>query len=468
MYLARAAHVYERWGARHKVALLREEFRELLAAAAAVSPADRTAGPDGLDLLSVVRSARALSEEIDLPRLLSRVLDLTLQTAGGRRGFLIVPAGEELMIAAAVDPDSDAPLPEPVSTSRRLARTVVNYVARSHEDMVLADASRDPRLQDDPWVRENRPRSLLCVPIRGRSQLLGLLYLDNDLSPGVFTPDRLQVVRILGAQAAISMENARLYEGLAREVETRTSELEIATQVAASERDNVDRLLRNILPGAVADELKSQGRVQPVRYDQASILFCDFVEFTRWASRIEPEALISDLDRVFLAFDDICARNHLEKIKTIGDAYMCAGGLPIRRRTHAVDTCLAALEMRALIERENTIPGGVPWRVRLGVHSGPVMAGVIGKSRFAYDVWGDAVNVASRLEATSEPGRINVSSDTACMVEPFFTLTPRGPADIRNRGEMEMFFLEEIRPELASNDNAFRARYTQMLRTPTT
>jgi class 3 adenylate cyclase len=126
--------------------------------------------------------------------------------------------------------------------------------------------------------------------------------------------------------------------------------------------------------------------------------------------------------------------------------------------------------MRALIARENVTPDGVPWRVRLGVHSGPVMAGVIGRSRFAYDVWGDAVNVASRMEATSEPGRINLSHETACLVEPFFLLTPRGHGDVRNRGKAEMFFLEGIRPELASPDdplvpgNAFLERYTEILR----
>jgi hypothetical protein len=208
------------------------------------------------------RRAR-IAEQVDLPRLLERILELTLQTAGARRGFLIVPGDDDLIIAAGVDAEGAETLPAPVSASRRVARTVVQYAARSGDELVVADAARDPRFRDDPWVREHRVRSLLCLPIRGRDHLLGVLYLENDLTPGVFTPQRLQVLRILGAQAAISMENARLYESLTREVDTRTRELEFATGMAEAEREKADVLLRNILPGAVADELKEAGRVRP-------------------------------------------------------------------------------------------------------------------------------------------------------------------------------------------------------------
>jgi class 3 adenylate cyclase len=173
-------------------------------------------------------------------------------------------------------------------------------------------------------------------------------------------------------------------------------------------------------------------------------LFTDFKGFTRLAEASEPRTLVNDLNQYFSAFDEIMERHNMEKLKTIGDSYMCAGGLPEENRTHPVDACRAAMEIRDFMARVNSqrekmrLPA---WELRIGLHTGPVMAGVVGKKKFTYDIWGDAVNIASRMESTGEPGRIALSESTYHHVKDQFECEHRGPIEIKNRGVMEAYFL---------------------------
>src|SRR6185503_8400541 len=220
------------------------------------------------------------------------------------------------------------------------------------------------------------------------------------------------------------------------------------------ERRQSDRLLLNILPEQIAKELKANGRAEPLQYDSASVLFTDFVGFTRIAETLTPDRLIKELDLCFGRFDEIAKTRNLEKIKTIGDSYMAAGGIPMPNRTHPVDSVLAALEIQDFMEsmREKKKAESCPyWQLRLGIHTGPLVAGVIGQEKFAYDVWGDTVNTASRLESAGVAGRINISEATYEIVKGFFDCEYRGKILAKNKGEIDMYFVNSIRAELAED-----------------
>lgn len=210
-----------------------------------------------------------------------------------------------------------------------------------------------------------------------------------------------------------------------------------------AERSKSDQLLLNILPEEIAHELKAHGYATPRHYESATVLFTDFVNFTRLSELMAPNELIDELNECFLAFDEICDQYGLEKIKTIGDAFMCAGGLPVPNDTHPVDAVRAALEMTAWLERRNrNNPKAVFREMRLGIHTGPVVAGVIGKNKFAYDIWGDAVNLAARLEELGETGRVNISGSTAEAVKHLYKIVYRGKKDVHNKGPVDMYFIE--------------------------
>ncbi|MCS7036082.1 MAG: adenylate/guanylate cyclase domain-containing protein [Saprospiraceae bacterium] len=221
-----------------------------------------------------------------------------------------------------------------------------------------------------------------------------------------------------------------------REIERQKAQIE-------EERHKSDQLLLNILPAEVAHELRTQGYATPRLYPSATVVFTDFLNFTSLSEKLTPEQLIDELDECFLGFDEICERYGLEKIKTIGDAYMCAGGLPVPNDTHPLDAVSAALEMMAWLEHRNqTNPKAIFREMRVGIHTGPVIAGVIGKNKFAYDIWGDAVNLASRLEMLGEPGRINISGATYEAIRHRFRCAYRGKKAVHNKGLVDMYFVE--------------------------
>jgi adenylate cyclase len=221
-------------------------------------------------------------------------------------------------------------------------------------------------------------------------------------------------------------------------------ELDQARHEAATQKARAEELLDNLLPAVIAEELKKNGRVQPRYIRSATVLFADLQGFTLLAERAEPAALVGLLDQYFTAFDDIVARRGLEKIKTIGDAYMAVGGVPETDRPHPVDACLAALEMQAAAARIRSRSEKMrlpPLELRVGIHTGPVISGVVGNRRFAFDIWGDAVNTTSSMEAHCLPGRINVSDTVAGHVKALIELEPRGPMEAKHERTHEMFFL---------------------------
>ncbi len=220
------------------------------------------------------------------------------------------------------------------------------------------------------------------------------------------------------------------------------------------EKKRSEELLLNILPIETAEELKNYGKAAPRHYKVVTVLFTDFKGFTKIAEKLTPEELVFELDFCFCKFDEIMSRYGIEKIKTIGDAYMCAGGIPIRNRSNPVDVILAALELVDFIDnwkREKMIKGKEAWEIRVGIHTGPVVAGIVGSKKFAYDIWGDTVNTASRMESSGEAGKINISGETYLYVNNFYDCTFRGKITAKNKGEIEMYFVDRIKPRLSVN-----------------
>lgn len=207
----------------------------------------------------------------------------------------------------------------------------------------------------------------------------------------------------------------------------------------------IENLLLNILPQEVATELQKDGHATPRSYESVSVLFTDFKGFTTIAEGMKPNDLVAELNTFFVAFDDIIERNNLEKIKTIGDAYMCAGGIPTPNSTHPVDIIRAGLQIQEFMEqhnrkrKENNLP---IWGLRVGIHTGPITAGVVGRKKYAYDIWGNAVNVASRMESNGEVGKVNISEATYQLVKDRFECTHRGKISAKNIGEIDMYFVE--------------------------
>ncbi len=232
-----------------------------------------------------------------------------------------------------------------------------------------------------------------------------------------------------------------------KELQHTNEELNTTLELVESERAKSDKLLLNILPLETAQELKEKGHATPKHYDQITVLFTDFKGFTHLAEKITPEQVIQELDVCFLAFDEICEKYNLEKIKTIGDSYMCAGGLPVANTTNPIDVVSAGLAMQTWMDawaKEKRAKGQETWELRLGIHTGEAIAGVVGKNKFAYDIWGDTVNLASRMESSGEVGKVNISETTYALVKDKFSCIFRGKISAKNKGEVAMYFVEKV------------------------
>jgi class 3 adenylate cyclase len=465
-YLTDAYHRFSQWGAITKVKLLESRYGELLATAIAAAHRPRESGitttrgstsvstmsGDGLlDMASVLKASQVLSAEIHLDQLLRRLMAIVLENAGAQRGLLFLETDGKFYAEAEAQAGHEEVLAfqhQPIREREDIAQSIVNFVMRLKETVVLDDAANDSNFARDEYIVATAPKSLLCLPLIRHNRLDGLLYLENNLATGAFTPARLEVINMLAAEIVISLSNARLYDNLQKtnrvlevKVEERTRDLHLANQELAHEKRKSDQLLLNVLPERVAEELKEHGEARPERFDNVTVFFSDFVAFTDRAATMAPEELLHELNDMFTAFDGIVSGNGCERIKTIGDAYLFVCGMPDPDPQHAGRVLECALEIRDYVNRRNQ--GRLdPWLLRMGIHSGPVVGGVVGIHKYIYDVFGDTINTAARMESHSEPMKINVSDTTRRLAPDQFTFIARKPVAVKGKGTMSMFFVE--------------------------
>ena len=249
---------------------------------------------------------------------------------------------------------------------------------------------------------------------------------------------------ILVLYALLKLNFARKQNMLEQLINKKTEEL-------IAEKQKREALLANTLPKNAADEIMVKAKAAKIKYNFVTVLFSDIQGFTKIAEETNPEVLIDELDKFFFYFDSVVGKYGIEKIKTIGDAYMCAGGIPEKNRTNPVEVILAALEMKAYMTRlkqTTELEGMKFWDIRIGIHTGTVIAGVIGQKKLSYDIWGDTVNTASRMESSGEAGKINISGTTYEFIRDFFDCEYRGKMPVKYKGEIEMYFVKGIKPEL--------------------
>jgi class 3 adenylate cyclase/sugar lactone lactonase YvrE len=270
---------------------------------------------------------------------------------------------------------------------------------------------------------------------------------------------RRQMVRlemkIMERTTEIRSQNKRIAEQN-KEIEIQKREVEEKSILLQQEKEKVEKLLLNILPEDTVKELSDSGTTRARAFNHVSVMFTDFAGFTTVAQEVEPIDLIDRLDMFFSRFDEIVEKWNLEKIKTVGDAYLCAGGMPIRSKENPINTVLAGLEIQKFMKKqaaEDESKGMKPWALRIGINTGEVVAGVIGKKRYAYDIWGASVNLAQRMEVNCKPGAVNISESTYEIIEPYFVCTPRGKVMAKNSGLVNMYFVERIKPELSADED---------------
>jgi adenylate cyclase len=320
------------------------------------------------------------------------------------------------------------------------------------ELVISPNLLEDPRYRDFPFVvNEPHMRFYCAMPlITPEGYALGTICV-MDFVPRDLTIEQKEALRRLAQQLVSLLEHRRRIV----ELDEAMKALDEAHRALAKEKSQVDELLNRVLPESIATELRENGQVEPRFYPSATILFADVVGFTSLTERTEPRMLIGMLERYFGGFDEAMVRHHVEKLKTIGDAYVAIAGIPASDPHHAVHACLAALEMLRVVaqiraERERL---RLPFfELRVGLHTGGVIAGVVGKRRFTFDIWGDAVNTAARVESAGESRRVNVSEDVYGRTRQYFEFTERGSVDVKSKGPLKMYFLDRLKPEFSIDE----------------
>ena len=449
-YLKEAFYLYQKWGAAGKTGCLEETYPQIFAqkkttGTLSLKKTQLTTGSirEGdsiqvLDVATIVKSSQAISEEIELKSLLEKMMKIIMMNAGAENGTLLLEHEGRLYVQAAATGDEVTSMQNiPLRDCKNLSKTVVNYVSNIKEAVVLDDACNEGDFRNGEYIRENQIKSILCSPVVFMNKLFGVVYLENNVSTGAFTEERLRILQLLSSQMAISIQNAMLYASLEHKVEERTTELRL-------EKQKSDDLLHNILPEEVADELKANGSSEARLFQHTTVLISDFVNFTSFSETLTPKDLIEELNFYFTAFDEIMERHGLEKIKTIGDAYLAVCGIPNENENHAINSIKAAHEILTVVKKRKEEGGGL-FDVRIGVSSGPVVAGIVGVKKFAYDIWGDTVNTAARMESASEAGKINISATTYELVKNDFNCVSRGKIQAKNKGMIEMYFVGDAK-----------------------
>lgn len=294
----------------------------------------------------------------------------------------------------------------------------------------------------DGSIPKQREQSVIYIPILSGDEILGIITVQS-LARHAYTLYHLEVLKNVATYASIALINIGMYQRLENEVNLRTAEL-------TKTKERSDELLLNILPKEIAEELKLKGYTSVRRYEKTTILFMDIVGFSTISEGLAPKQLVAEIDTYFSAFDTIMEKVGMEKIKTIGDAYIAAAGLPRGNQAKTLTVVKAAFDILDKVnelrkEREGL--NAAFFEFRIGINTGPVVAGVVGSKKFQYDIWGDAVNMAARMEQNSAAGKINISQSTYDIVKNNITCTHRGKINAKNKGEIDMYYVDSLKTE---------------------
>ena len=335
--------------------------------------------------------------------------------------------------------------------------SLCNFVVKHHEALIIPDAQADDRYSSVAVVcNEPHVRFYAGAPLINKNgHALGSLCVV-DFEPREFPYEKVENLKSISRQVVAQMELRKQL------IETQELKEQLKNHLGSleEEKNTSERFLKNLLPGNLSQQWLKNGSIEPLYYDEVTIGFTDFVNFTNNSLQGDPAELIHRLSEYFSSFDEICDLLGVEKLKTIGDSFMFGCGIPERNRHHATLSCLTALLFQRQVGELNDIQeklGRSPWPMRVGIHSGPLMAGIVGKSKFSYDVWGDTVNIASRFEQNSEEERINISEATHYRIKQFFDCTPRGSIEIKGKGSTKMFWLDRIKKEYSGDKDGLVA-----------
>lgn len=315
--------------------------------------------------------------------------------------------------------------------------TLEEYIAENGTNII--NWARDKKIIEDIkrslWLKQSIAYTIVNVSKKGKGK-----WVQTTISPILDTDGEIKKIIAIGSDVTAIKEAEN-------EIKKKNHELYV-------EKSKSEKLLLNILPQETAEELKKYGKANTKYYKLASVLFTDFKGFTKISELISPEQLVSELDNYFKKFDEIIEKYSLEKIKTIGDSYMCAGGVPLPSKSNPFKIALVGLEIQNVINKINKgleSENKLVWNLRIGIHSGELITGVVGEKKFAYDIWGDTVNTASRMESAGEVGKVNISGATYEIIKDYFDCTYRGKMSVKNKEDIDMYFVDRIKVEFSSD-----------------
>jgi len=314
-------------------------------------------------------------------------------------------------------------------------------------------------------IKEKTPVNFL-TKIKAKSgeekwiQMFIIPRLNNDEVESLLATE-IDITNLKTKEEELNKQNQRMkiimenLEKANRLLEEQKKEILKQKELLQEEQLKTERLLLNMFPLEIAKQLKTKGTATTRYYKMVTVMFADFKDFTRISKTLDPKDLVNILDSYFAKFDEIIGRHYLEKIKTIGDAYMAAGGLPLRNKSNPFDAVLAALEIQDFMNKLNDAKAiqNLPiWELRIGIHTGPVVAGVIGRKKFLYDIWGETVNIASRMEEAGHMGMVNISEATYDYIKNYFECIYRGKIEAKNIGKIDMYFVTRLKPEYSADE----------------
>jgi len=436
-YLDNARRAYLQWGAILKVKYIEKEFESVLGKSILEETRENTAiaSLQNADMNLVLETSNAINNAKDIDRVIEKLMQIVIQNSGADNGYILISSRADLLIKASFNIREGAKSITEYPDINSLPLNVVRYVGRVKELLVINNPTKNSEYSELPYFVTHRPLSVLVYPILKQGELFGILYLENYLTEGIFDNKRIGMLNLISSQIAMLLDNAFLNKNIETRVKERTFALE-------TEKNQISVLLENIFPKEAIEQLKATGKVTPQELKNVTVMMADIKGFTNISERLNPEELITMIDNYFRAFDEIIGKYGLEKIKTIGDAYMAIGGIGKTLYNGAEKMVQAALEMQEFAKKRLIEGATEQIELRIGIHTGVVIAGVVGSKKLQYDIWGDTVNIAARMEQNSEPSRVNISEVTHNLVKDKFHLVYRGKIKAKNKGEMDMYFAE--------------------------